>query len=180
MPKSPHFLLSLVCFLFFSPPPLLHRIKLKKGKSIREKMREAGVLEEYLKKIKHDPVKKYNFSKNNVVYEPMASHLDVSSLTAPPAPLLLSEQSVCSEPPRVEQTFFKLLCQSLAKLSPSCLKSCGFLYGTQYLVALHLGVDRSAPFPSYHCKSEGIPSIAARCRDVAHSEEVEVSPIPWT
>uniref|UniRef100_A0A8C9FQL4 Pepsin B n=1 Tax=Pavo cristatus TaxID=9049 RepID=A0A8C9FQL4_PAVCR len=72
----------------------LVRITLKKGKSIREKMREAGVLEQYLKKIKHDPVKKYQFSKNNVVYEPMASHLDSSyfgeiSIGTPPQNFLV-------------------------------------------------------------------------------------------
>lgn len=116
MPKSPHFLLYFVCVCFSPPfPPIpLRRIKLKKGKSIREKMREAGVLDEYLKKIKHDPVKKYHFSRNYVVYEPMASHLDVSPLTATPAPLPLSERSVC--PPASEngtvlvlRPFFKLM-----------------------------------------------------------------------
>lgn len=74
MPKSPVFLLF--CCFFFSP---LYRIKLKKAKSIREKMREAGVLEQYLKKIKYDPVKKYNFSNDYVVNEPITNHLDVSS-----------------------------------------------------------------------------------------------------
>jgi len=47
----------------------------------------------------------------------------------------------------------------------------------KYLIALHLGVDRSVPFPLCHLKSEGIPSIAARCRDAVHGGEVEVSPI---
>ncbi|XP_059687193.1 pepsin B [Gavia stellata] len=56
----------------------LVRIKLKKAKSIREKMREAGVLEDYLKKMKHDPVKKYRFSEGYVVYEPITNHLDSS------------------------------------------------------------------------------------------------------
>ncbi|XP_051494705.1 pepsin B-like [Apus apus] len=56
----------------------LVRIKLKKGKSIRENMREAGVLEDYLKKIKNDPAKKYNFTDNYVVFEPLTNHLDAS------------------------------------------------------------------------------------------------------
>ncbi|KAK4809113.1 hypothetical protein QYF61_004049 [Mycteria americana] len=51
-------------------------IKLKKAKSIREKMREAGVLEDYLKKIKYDPAKKYDFGDNYVVYEPITNYLD--------------------------------------------------------------------------------------------------------
>ncbi|XP_075377714.1 pepsin B-like [Mycteria americana] len=54
----------------------LVRIKLKKAKSIREKMREAGVLEDYLKKIKYDPAKKYDFGDNYVVYEPITNYLD--------------------------------------------------------------------------------------------------------
>ncbi|KAM7082276.1 pepsin B-like [Ciconia maguari] len=52
------------------------RIKLKKAKSIREKMREAGVLEDYLKKIKYNPAKKYDFGDNYVVYEPITNYLD--------------------------------------------------------------------------------------------------------
>ncbi|XP_074971474.1 pepsin B-like [Phalacrocorax aristotelis] len=54
----------------------LVRIKLKKCKSIRENMQEAGVLEDYLKKMKHDPAKKYHFSDDYVVYEPISNHLD--------------------------------------------------------------------------------------------------------
>ncbi|KAM9217289.1 gastricsin [Leptosomus discolor] len=54
------------------------RIKLKKAKSIREKMREAGVLQDYLKKTHYDPAKKYRFSGDYVVNEPMTSHLDSS------------------------------------------------------------------------------------------------------
>ncbi|KFW10236.1 Gastricsin, partial [Fulmarus glacialis] len=66
-------ILALVCLQLSEG---LVRIKLKKGKSIREKMREAGVLEDYLKKIKYDPVKKYRFSEDYVVYEPITDHLD--------------------------------------------------------------------------------------------------------
>lgn len=42
-------------------------------------MRDAGVLEDYLKKINYDPVKKYRFSEDYVVNEPITSHLDVST-----------------------------------------------------------------------------------------------------
>ncbi|KAM6191909.1 pepsin B-like [Sarcoramphus papa] len=54
----------------------LVRIKLKKAKSIRENMREAGVLEDYLKKMKRDPAKKYHFSEDYVVDEPITNYLD--------------------------------------------------------------------------------------------------------
>ncbi|KFP15456.1 Gastricsin, partial [Egretta garzetta] len=54
----------------------LVRIKLKKAKSIREKMREAGVLEDYLKKIKYDPAQKYRFSEDYVVHETITNYLD--------------------------------------------------------------------------------------------------------
>ncbi|KFP91897.1 Gastricsin, partial [Apaloderma vittatum] len=56
----------------------LVRIQLKKAKSIREKMREAGVLDDYLKKVNYDPAKKYRFSGDYVVNEPITSHLDSS------------------------------------------------------------------------------------------------------
>lgn len=48
-------------------------------------MREAGVLDDYLKKVKYDPAKKYQFSEDYVVYEPITNHLDVSSPASPPA-----------------------------------------------------------------------------------------------
>lgn len=37
------------------------------------------MLKDYLKKMKHDPARKYHFSRSYVVHEPMASHLDVST-----------------------------------------------------------------------------------------------------
>ncbi|XP_052554345.1 pepsin B-like isoform X2 [Tympanuchus pallidicinctus] len=102
----------------------LVRIKLKKGKSIREKMREAGVLEEYLKKIKHDPVKKYNFSKNNVVYEPMASHLDSSyfgeiSIGTPPQNFLVLFDTGSSNLWVPSTLCNKPACRNHAKFKPS-------------------------------------------------------------
>ncbi|XP_025912347.1 gastricsin-like [Apteryx rowi] len=70
------------------------RVKLKKVKSIREEMRKAGVLEDYLKKIKYDPAMKYRFNEDSVVYEPMASHLGSSyfgeiSIGTPPQNFLV-------------------------------------------------------------------------------------------
>lgn len=53
------------------------RVSLKRFKSIRETMKEKGLLEEFLKKHKYDPVQKYNFSDFSVDYEPMA-YMDVS------------------------------------------------------------------------------------------------------
>ncbi|KAM6310966.1 gastricsin [Podargus strigoides] len=84
-------ILALVCLQLSEG---LVRIKLKKAKSIREKMREAGVLEDYLKKIKYDPAKKYRFSNDYVVDEPMTSHLDSSyfgeiSMGTPPQNFLV-------------------------------------------------------------------------------------------
>ncbi|KFV11461.1 Gastricsin, partial [Pterocles gutturalis] len=64
-----------VCWVFFSP---LCRIKLKKAKTVRERMKDTGVLEDYLKKVKRDPVKKYTSSKDHVVYERITNHLDSS------------------------------------------------------------------------------------------------------
>lgn len=43
-------------------------------------MRDAGVLEDYLKNVNHDPVKKYRFSEDYVVNESITNHLDVSTL----------------------------------------------------------------------------------------------------
>ncbi|XP_063156161.1 pepsin B-like [Candoia aspera] len=54
----------------------LHRIILRKGKSIRENMRENGVLEEFLEKYHIDPGLKYQFNKFSVAYEPMTNYLD--------------------------------------------------------------------------------------------------------
>lgn len=54
------------------------RIILKKGKSIRENMKEKGVLEEFLKKHRVDPALKYHGNEYNVAYEPITNYLTVS------------------------------------------------------------------------------------------------------
>ncbi|XP_061869652.1 pepsin B-like [Colius striatus] len=84
-------ILALVCLQLSEG---LVRIKLKKAKSIREKMREAGVLDDFLKKIKYDPAMKYHFSGDYVVNEPMTNHLDSSyfgeiSIGTPPQNFLV-------------------------------------------------------------------------------------------
>ncbi|CAM4681783.1 unnamed protein product, partial [Lepidochelys olivacea] len=47
-------------------------LTLKKGKTIREVMKEKGVLVDYLKHHKPDPASKYRFNQYNVAFEPMA------------------------------------------------------------------------------------------------------------
>ncbi|KAM3841746.1 pepsin B-like [Vipera latastei] len=66
-------ILALVCIHLSKG---LHRIILEKGKSIRENMRENGVLEEFLEKYHIDPGLKYKFNKFGVTYEPMTNYLD--------------------------------------------------------------------------------------------------------
>ncbi|XP_074384208.1 gastricsin isoform X1 [Zonotrichia albicollis] len=70
------------------------RISLKKGLSIRDQMRAAGVLDDFLKHIKYDSVKKYQPSQGSVVREPIANHLDSSyfgeiSIGEPPQKFLV-------------------------------------------------------------------------------------------
>ncbi|XP_077190642.1 pepsin B-like [Paroedura picta] len=54
----------------------LDRIILKKGKSIREKMREEGVLEEFLKSHRVDTATKYHLNEYNIAYEPITNYLN--------------------------------------------------------------------------------------------------------
>ncbi|MEE6511469.1 hypothetical protein FKM82_018022 [Ascaphus truei] len=64
-------ILALVCLQLSEG---LLRVPLKKFKSIRETMKEKGVLEEFMKTHKRDPAMKYNFNQKNdfaVAYEPM-------------------------------------------------------------------------------------------------------------
>lgn len=56
----------------------LPRVPLKKLKTMRQTMREKGLLEEFLRTHKHDPAQKYRFSDFSVLYEPM-TYMDVSA-----------------------------------------------------------------------------------------------------
>ncbi|XP_062835843.1 pepsin B-like [Anolis carolinensis] len=58
----------------------LERVVLKKGKSIRENMKEKGVLEEFLKNNRVDPALKYHFNEYNVAYEPISNNLNVQNI----------------------------------------------------------------------------------------------------
>ncbi|CAI9559194.1 unnamed protein product [Staurois parvus] len=65
-------ILALVC-LHLSEG-LVSRVPLKRFKSIRETMKEKGVLKEFMKTHKRDPAMKYSYNHKNdfaVVYEPM-------------------------------------------------------------------------------------------------------------
>ncbi|ELW66056.1 gastricsin [Tupaia chinensis] len=48
------------------------KVSLKKGKSIRDTMKEKGLLKEFLRTHKYDPAQKYHFNDFSVAYEPMA------------------------------------------------------------------------------------------------------------
>ncbi|KGL81360.1 Gastricsin [Tinamus guttatus] len=84
-------ILALVC-LHLSEG--LVKIPLKKGKSIREVMKEKGVLQKYLKEHRrYDPAYKF-FNKFSTIYEPLANNLDMSyfgeiSIGTPPQNFLV-------------------------------------------------------------------------------------------
>lgn len=69
------------------------KVPLKKFKSIRETMKEKGLLEEFLRTHKYDPARKYRFGDFGVDYEPMA-YMDAAyfgeiSLGTPPQNFLV-------------------------------------------------------------------------------------------
>ncbi|XP_058525732.1 gastricsin [Ochotona princeps] len=71
----------------------LGRVPLKRFKSIRENLREKGLLKDFLKTHKHDPALKYRFDDFSVTYEPMdyldASYFGEISIGTPPQDFLV-------------------------------------------------------------------------------------------
>ncbi|KAM6041119.1 pepsin B-like isoform 2-T2 [Theristicus caerulescens] len=106
-------------------------------------MREAGVLEDYLKKIKYDPVKKYRFSEDFVVNEPITSHLDSSyfgeiSIGTPPQNFLVLFDTGSSNlwvPSTYCQT---AACLNHAKFNPSDSSTFTY-YGQSYTISYGSG-----------------------------------------
>ncbi|KAI4531210.1 hypothetical protein MG293_019068 [Ovis ammon polii] len=74
--------LALVCLQALAAAALV-KIPLKKFKSIRETMKEKGLLEDFLRTYKHDPAQKYRFGDFSVATEPM-DYMDSQACTSHP------------------------------------------------------------------------------------------------
>ncbi|DAA16492.1 TPA: progastricsin (pepsinogen C) [Bos taurus] len=84
--------LALVCLQALEAAALV-KIPLKKFKSIREIMKEKGLLEDFLRTYKHDPAQKYRFGDFIVATEPMdymdAAYFGEISIGTPPQNFLV-------------------------------------------------------------------------------------------
>ncbi|KAM7229161.1 hypothetical protein CapIbe_019277 [Capra ibex] len=84
--------LALVCLQALAAAALV-KIPLKKFKSIRETMKEKGLLEDFLRTYKHDPAQKYRFGDFSVATEPMdymdAAYFGEISIGTPPQNFLV-------------------------------------------------------------------------------------------
>ncbi|KAF7462954.1 hypothetical protein GHT09_010596 [Marmota monax] len=62
---------ALVCLLAFEASTTLVRVPLRKMKTMRQTMKEKGLLGDFLKTHKYDLAQKYRFSDFSVLYEPI-------------------------------------------------------------------------------------------------------------
>lgn len=112
------------------------RIPLKKGKSIREAMKEKGVLHEYLQQHRyHDPAYKF-FSSFSSIYEPLSNSMEVSIHSL----LKLRERRDGKNEMRKERDVWEVPCRTL-KLSVyfgSCSCGCVGKEETLLLVCMEL------------------------------------------
>uniref|UniRef100_A0A8C6AEQ9 Aspartic peptidase N-terminal domain-containing protein n=1 Tax=Marmota marmota marmota TaxID=9994 RepID=A0A8C6AEQ9_MARMA len=70
----------------------LEAVPLRKMKTMRQTMREKGLLGDFLRTHKYDPAQKYRFSDFSVLYEPM-TYMDVSP-RAPGVPVPAAKPGV--------------------------------------------------------------------------------------